>query len=88
MSEAVRTILGADGAAAKGPGRDAEAGFLWDFWYPAARSGEIRGNRLVTATLLEVPGGAAGFGADFGGQGVCDAGFLSAPGDATFLWAF
>src|SRR5229473_2963880 len=55
MSEAVRTILGADGAAAKGPGRDAEAGFLWDFWYPAARSGEIRGNRLVTATLLEVP---------------------------------
>src|SRR5258707_15076513 len=55
MSEAVRTILGADGAAAKGPGRDAEAGFLWDFWYPAARSGEIRGNRLVTAKVLEEP---------------------------------
>src|SRR5258707_14301045 len=55
MSEAVRTILEADGAAAKGPGREAEAGFLWDFWDPAARSGEIRGNRLVTAAVVEGP---------------------------------
>src|SRR5258708_4139569 len=55
MSEAVRTILGGDGAAEKGRGGEGEAGFVWDFWYPAARSGEIRGNRLVTATLLEVP---------------------------------
>ena len=36
-------------------GGEAEAGFLWDFWYPAARSSEIVGNRLVTAMLLEVP---------------------------------
>src|SRR5260370_14078 len=55
MSEAVRTILQGDGAAAKEPGREGEADFLWDFWYPAARSGEIRGNKLVTAMLLEVP---------------------------------
>jgi len=35
--------------------RAADAGFLWDFWYPAARSAEIRGRGLVKATLLEVP---------------------------------
>jgi len=34
--------------------RDA-AGFLWDFWYPAARSSEIRGRNLAKAMLLEVP---------------------------------
>src|SRR6202162_3145042 len=55
MSEAVRTILRGDDAAAKEPGLEAEAGFLWDFWYPAVRSAEIRGKRLVTAMLLEVP---------------------------------
>src|SRR5437016_2496920 len=33
----------------------ADAGFLWDFWYPAARSAEIRGRGLVKAMLLEVP---------------------------------
>ena len=31
------------------------AGFLWDFWYPAARSIEVRGLKLATAMLLEVP---------------------------------
>ena len=33
----------------------ADAGFLWDFWYPAARSSAIQGRRLATAILLEVP---------------------------------
>jgi phenylpropionate dioxygenase-like ring-hydroxylating dioxygenase large terminal subunit len=55
MSEAVRTILQADSAAANPLAREADAGFLWDFWYPAMRSAEIRGNKLVTAMLLEVP---------------------------------
>src|ERR1700738_4064489 len=55
MSEAVRTILQADSAAANPLAREAEAGFLWDFWYPAVRSGLIRGNKLVTAMLLEGP---------------------------------
>jgi phenylpropionate dioxygenase-like ring-hydroxylating dioxygenase large terminal subunit len=32
-----------------------DLGFLWDFWYPAVRSSEIRGRKLVTAMLLEVP---------------------------------
>src|SRR5215510_5894983 len=32
-----------------------DAGFLWDFWYPAARSSEIHGRELLTAMLLEVP---------------------------------
>jgi phenylpropionate dioxygenase-like ring-hydroxylating dioxygenase large terminal subunit len=35
--------------------RGADAGFLWDFWYPAVRSSEIRGRRLVKAMLLEIP---------------------------------
>jgi phenylpropionate dioxygenase-like ring-hydroxylating dioxygenase large terminal subunit len=55
MSEAVRTILQAGDAAAGEPAREADPGFLWDFWYPAARSTEIRGRKLVTAMLLEVP---------------------------------
>ena len=32
-----------------------DLGFLWDFWYPAVRSSEIRGRNLVTAMLLEIP---------------------------------
>src|SRR6202790_1693729 len=32
-----------------------EAGFLWDFWYPAIPSDEIYGQNLTTAMLLEVP---------------------------------
>jgi phenylpropionate dioxygenase-like ring-hydroxylating dioxygenase large terminal subunit len=32
-----------------------DPGFLWDFWYPAARSSAIRGRKLITAMLLEAP---------------------------------
>jgi phenylpropionate dioxygenase-like ring-hydroxylating dioxygenase large terminal subunit len=35
--------------------RASDAGFLWEFWYPAARSVEVRGRGLVKAMLLEVP---------------------------------
>jgi phenylpropionate dioxygenase-like ring-hydroxylating dioxygenase large terminal subunit len=35
--------------------RASDAGFLWDFWYPAARSVEVRGRGLLKAMLLEVP---------------------------------
>src|SRR5947207_6555597 len=35
--------------------RAADVGFLWEFWYPAARSVEIRRRGLVKAMLLEVP---------------------------------
>jgi len=35
--------------------RAGDAGFLWEFWYPAARSVEVRGRGLVKAMLLEVP---------------------------------
>jgi phenylpropionate dioxygenase-like ring-hydroxylating dioxygenase large terminal subunit len=55
MSEAVRTMLQANAEAAKEATPDSDAGFLWDFWYPAVRSSEIRGQTLVTAMLLEVP---------------------------------
>ena len=43
-----------DADAARNPPAS-DAGFLWDFWYPAIRSGEIRGRKLVTAMLLEIP---------------------------------
>ncbi|MGA2813514.1 MAG: Rieske 2Fe-2S domain-containing protein [Candidatus Acidiferrum sp.] len=51
---AVPSVLAAEDA--EGP-RTAggDAGFLWDFWYPAVRSAEVRGRKLVTAMLLEVP---------------------------------
>src|SRR6202022_2690659 len=34
---------------------NSEAASLWDFWYPVLRSAEIKDQKLVTATLLEVP---------------------------------
>src|SRR3981189_214717 len=55
MSEAMRTILQTTTHAARESSPGGDAGFLWDFWYPALRSSEIRGQRLVTAMLLEVP---------------------------------
>ncbi len=55
MSEAVRTMMRMDAEAAQESATQADAGFLWDFWYPAVRSAEIRGHKLVTAMLLEVP---------------------------------
>ena len=55
MSEAVRTILQANAEAGRESWAEADAGFLWDFWYPAVRSSDISGQKLVTAMLLEVP---------------------------------
>jgi phenylpropionate dioxygenase-like ring-hydroxylating dioxygenase large terminal subunit len=36
-------------------GSPVDPGFLWDFWYPAIGSESVRGRRLATAMLLEVP---------------------------------
>jgi phenylpropionate dioxygenase-like ring-hydroxylating dioxygenase large terminal subunit len=33
----------------------ADAGFLWDFWYPALRGKALHGRNLAKAMLLEVP---------------------------------
>jgi phenylpropionate dioxygenase-like ring-hydroxylating dioxygenase large terminal subunit len=55
MSEAVRTMMRMDAEAAREDAASVDAGFLWDFWYPAARSAEICAQKLVTAMLLEVP---------------------------------
>jgi phenylpropionate dioxygenase-like ring-hydroxylating dioxygenase large terminal subunit len=55
MSEAVRTLLQANGEAAREASSESDPGFLWDFWYPALRSTEVTGNKLATAMLLEVP---------------------------------
>ena len=55
MSEAVRSLLRANGESAREIVAESDAGFLWDFWYPALRSTEVTGNHLRTAMLLEVP---------------------------------
>jgi len=55
MSEAVRTMMRMDAEAARETEREADPGFLRDFWYPAVRSTEITGRKLATAMLLEVP---------------------------------
>ena len=57
MSEAAKMVAQEDGGSepASQAERSADAGLLWDFWYPAARSSAIEGRRLTTAMLLEVP---------------------------------
>ena len=55
MSEATRAMLQTNAGAAQEIQTEADAGFLWDFWYPAVRSSEIAGQKLVTTMLLEVP---------------------------------
>ncbi len=55
MSEAARSSLLTNGEAARESSSETDAGFLWDFWYPAVRSAELRRQRLATAMLLEVP---------------------------------
>jgi|HubBroStandDraft_6_1064221.scaffolds.fasta_scaffold20579_4 phenylpropionate dioxygenase-like ring-hydroxylating dioxygenase large terminal subunit len=54
MSEAVRPIL-QSALEERGAAPESDAGFLWDFWYPALRSTEVTGNHLKRAMLLEVP---------------------------------
>jgi phenylpropionate dioxygenase-like ring-hydroxylating dioxygenase large terminal subunit len=54
MSEAVRPILQTK-LDERESVPESDAGFLWDFWYPALRSSEVTGNHLKTAMLLEVP---------------------------------
>jgi phenylpropionate dioxygenase-like ring-hydroxylating dioxygenase large terminal subunit len=56
MSETAKIVPQEHGGeAAPKTDRGADAGFLWDFWYPATRSSAIEGRRLTTAMLLEVP---------------------------------
>ncbi len=54
MSEPVESVIEAS-RAARETVAESDAGFLWDFWYPAVRSTEVKGNRLAAAMLLEVP---------------------------------
>jgi phenylpropionate dioxygenase-like ring-hydroxylating dioxygenase large terminal subunit len=55
MSEPMRSLVEAGPAAPRDSVTESDAGFLWDFWYPAVRSAEVAGNRLAKAMLLEVP---------------------------------
>jgi phenylpropionate dioxygenase-like ring-hydroxylating dioxygenase large terminal subunit len=54
MSEPVQSLMQAS-TATRETVAESDAGFLWDFWYPALRSREVTGNHLKTAMLLEVP---------------------------------
>jgi phenylpropionate dioxygenase-like ring-hydroxylating dioxygenase large terminal subunit len=55
MSEPVQSLVQAGAAAPRDSVTESDAGFLWDFWYPAVRSAEVAGNRLAKAMVLEVP---------------------------------
>src|SRR2546427_5239436 len=55
MSEAVQAMSQTNADAARETELEAEPVFLWDFWYPAVRCTQIRGRKLATAMLLEVP---------------------------------
>ena len=55
MSEAARTTMETLPETLREGTLQPDAGFLWDFWYPALQSTEISGRKLVTAMLLEVP---------------------------------
>ena len=70
MSEATRTILQENSESSREAGREADGGFLWDFWYPAIKSEAIRGKKMAKATLLEVP---LVLGRTNEGEVVCDA---------------
>jgi len=52
---AIEENLVDDFEAAQQADRASDAGFLWEFWYPAARSVEVLGRGLQKAMLLEVP---------------------------------
>ena len=54
-ADVAREAASGDGAASRDAVAGADLGFLWDFWYPALRSSEVRGHKLATAMLLEVP---------------------------------
>jgi len=55
MSEAARTATESAPEIVPEGAPETDAGFLWDFWYPALCSNRIRGQNLVTVMLLEVP---------------------------------
>jgi len=55
MSEAVRAAMENMAEELRPGAVEPDAGFLWDFWYPAMKSERIGGKKLAKATLLEVP---------------------------------
>ena len=55
MSETAETLAPAQAEKKRESPSEGDPGFLWDFWYPALRSGEIRGEKLAKAMLLEIP---------------------------------
>jgi phenylpropionate dioxygenase-like ring-hydroxylating dioxygenase large terminal subunit len=54
-SVAASPLAAAGDAHAARTAANSDLAFLWDFWYPAMRSSAIRGRKLATAMLLEIP---------------------------------
>ncbi len=52
MSEAARSSLLTNGEAARESSSETDAGFLWDFWYPAVRSADA-GFRCLMDSWME-----------------------------------
>ena len=75
----------ADGC--RGDPRDCGSGRCWISLGFLVSSGAEFGDRRAEAGDGDAVGSAAGAGADIRRKGVCNAGFLPAPGDTSFLWA-
>jgi len=84
MSEAVRTMMRMDAEAAQETAAQADAGFLWDFWYPAVRSTEIFGAQASDGDACWK------FRWCWAGpprESVLRCGIRVRPGNSTFVWA-
>jgi len=55
MSEAAQTAMDSTPETSHPREAQQDAGFLWDFWYPALKTDAIVGRKLTTAMLLEIP---------------------------------
>jgi len=61
MCEEVRTALDATPESMQLGAPQADAGFLWDFWYPAMRSDEIYGEHRAHGRSRASPHDRAGY---------------------------
>src|SRR5216683_168394 len=75
----------ADGC--RGGAGDCGAGGCWIFVGFLVSGGAEHGDSRAEARDGDAAGSAAGAGQNVRGKSVCDAGFLSAPGDTAVLWA-
>src|SRR6266478_3516059 len=83
MSEAMRTMFQTNPASLSGAVSRERCGIPVGF---LVSGGAQRGDSRAETCYGDAVGSAAGSGEDFGRESVCDARFVSAPGDSTFVW--